>query len=89
VRIFQINDNQTETLLSILSGHEGPVWQIAWAHPKFGSILASCSYDGTVVIWREDAKKSSSSAGVTNAETHSSWSKIKIHKFHKSSGIQL
>jgi protein transport protein SEC13 len=89
VRIFQINDNQTETLLSILSGHEGPVWQIAWAHPKFGSILASCSYDGTVVIWREDAKKSSSSAGVTNAEIHSSWSKIKIHKFHKSSGIQL
>jgi protein transport protein SEC13 len=25
--------------------HEGPVWQVAWAHPKFGNILASCGYD--------------------------------------------
>jgi len=37
-----------------LLGHEGPVWQVAWAHPKFGSILASCSYDRKVIIWRED-----------------------------------
>jgi protein transport protein SEC13 len=29
-----------------LTGHEGPVWQVAWAHPKFGTLLASCSYDG-------------------------------------------
>ncbi|CAB1315600.1 unnamed protein product [Coregonus sp. 'balchen'] len=25
--------------------HEGPVWQVAWAHPMYGNILASCSYD--------------------------------------------
>lgn len=31
----------------------GPVWQIAWAHPKFGVLLASCSYDGSVLIHRE------------------------------------
>jgi protein transport protein SEC13 len=29
------------------------VWQVAWAHPKFGVLLASCSYDGTVLIHRE------------------------------------
>lgn len=23
--------------------HDGPVWQVAWAHPKFGTLLASCS----------------------------------------------
>ena len=28
--------------------HEGPVWQLSWAHPKFGNILASCSYDRKV-----------------------------------------
>jgi len=33
--------------------HNGPVWQVAWAHPKFGSILASCSYDRQVIIWKE------------------------------------
>nr|XP_043631717.1 protein transport protein SEC13 homolog A-like [Erigeron canadensis] len=39
--------------LATLTGHNGPVWQAAWAHPKFGSLLASCSYDGTVIIWKE------------------------------------
>lgn len=33
--------------------HNGPVWQLAWAHPKYGSLLASCSYDGKVIVWRE------------------------------------
>ncbi|WP_411023651.1 WD40 repeat domain-containing protein, partial [Salmonella sp. s51228] len=36
-----------------LSEHEGPVWQVAWAHPQFGSILASCSYDRRVLFWKE------------------------------------
>ena len=33
-----------------LCSHEGPVWQVSWAHPKFGTILASCSYDRKVMI---------------------------------------
>ena len=32
----------------LLLRHKGPVWEVAWAHPKFGNILASCSYDRTV-----------------------------------------
>ncbi|CAM6105805.1 unnamed protein product [Calypogeia fissa] len=39
-----------------LRGHDGPVWQVAWAHPKFGSIIASCSYDRKVIIWKEGAE---------------------------------
>lgn len=39
--------------LIIFLSHEGPVWQVAWAHPKFGSILASCSYDRKVYVWKE------------------------------------
>ncbi|KAF0905475.1 hypothetical protein E2562_004441 [Oryza meyeriana var. granulata] len=42
-------------LLATLSGHYGPVWRVAWAHPKYGTILASCSYDGHVIIWKEGA----------------------------------
>jgi protein transport protein SEC13 len=37
------------------SRHEGPVWCVAWAHPKYGNILASSSYDGKVIIWREQS----------------------------------
>ena len=29
------------------------MWEVAWAHPKFGSLLASCSFDGRVVVWKE------------------------------------
>lgn len=42
--------------MATLSGHQGPVWQAAWAHPKFGSMLASCGYDGCVIIWKEGGK---------------------------------
>jgi protein transport protein SEC13 len=51
--------------------HDGPVWQVAWAHPKFGNILASCSYDNKVIIWKEQ---------------NGSWNKIQEHK-HTASGI--
>jgi len=45
--------NTPPTLTADLKGHEGPVWQVAWAHPKFGTYLASCSYDRRVIIWKE------------------------------------
>lgn len=39
--------------VSQLVGHEGPVWQVTWAHPKFGSLLASCGFDHKVIVWKE------------------------------------
>lgn len=44
VKIFDLK-NGTQSLVADLKGHIGPVWQVAWAHPKFGNLLASCSYD--------------------------------------------
>lgn len=29
------------------------MWCVSWAHPKYGTILASSSYDGRILIWRE------------------------------------
>ncbi|TIB61138.1 hypothetical protein E3P78_02865 [Wallemia ichthyophaga] len=54
-----------------LRGHQGPVWQVAWAHPNYGSILASSSYDGKVFIWKQ--------------EQGNSWTRIKDHTLHTSS----
>ncbi len=31
------------------------MWQVAWAHPKFGTLLASCSFDQRVIVWKEVA----------------------------------
>lgn len=52
VKIYDVK-NGTQTLTADLRGHYGPVWQVGWAHPKFGNLLASCSYDRKVVIWKE------------------------------------
>ena len=54
--------------------HQAPVWQVAWAHPKFGNILASCSYDGKVFIWREGSPTGSTQ-----------WVKIKEYTGHTAS----
>lgn len=62
-----------------LAGHDGPVWQVAWAHPSFGTILASASYDGKVFIWKHEggAQPSYGSAG--------GWTRIKEHTLHTAS----
>ncbi|KAG1800800.1 WD40-repeat-containing domain protein [Suillus plorans] len=58
-----------------LKGHTGPVWQVAWAHPKFGHILASCSYDGKVLIWGERSQ----------GTTDGGWTRVKEHTLHAAS----
>eukprot|EP00794_Sanderia_malayensis_P005824 gene5824-6521_t len=42
-----------ETVFTQVSVHDGPVWQVAWAHPMYGNLLASCSYDRKIIIWNE------------------------------------
>ena len=60
VRVFDVAAHAANPTgaqpLAELRGHDGPVWQISWAHPKFGVLLASCSYDRTVVIWQQDER---------------------------------
>ena len=63
--------NAPSQVLATLSGHYGPVWRVAWAHPKYGAILASCSYDGHVIIWKEDAR--------------GNWSQVHVFSDQKSS----
>eukprot|EP01080_Neovahlkampfia_damariscottae_P010535 gene10535-3056_t len=53
VKIFDTSNEEEPKLLANLKGHDGPVWQVSWAHPSFGNILASCSFDHKVIIWKE------------------------------------
>lgn len=52
VHIWDISDGQ-QKVVGQLKGGDSPVWKVSWAHPKFGSIIASCSYDMSVIIWKE------------------------------------
>ena len=81
-----------------LTGHEGPVWQVAWAHPKFGTLLASCSYDGRydkIIDWPVTSEESlilptSSSlcpfsVMIHRETTPNTWTVVHTHKFHEAS----
>lgn len=70
IKIFDVVGDKYN-LSATLTGHEGPVWQVAWAHPKFGVLLASCSYDGYVHIQKEIAPNS--------------WTKVYEHRFSECS----
>lgn len=39
----------------LLQCHSGSVWRVSWAHPEFGQVLATCSFDRTVAIWEEQS----------------------------------
>ncbi|KAF8055592.1 SEC13B [Scenedesmus sp. PABB004] len=52
VKVFDLAGDQ-RSLLADLRGHEGPVWQVAWAHPRYGCLLASASFDHAVILWKE------------------------------------
>lgn len=47
------------------------MWEVSWAHPKFGSMLASCSYDRKVLVHKEVQANS--------------WSVVHVHEGHQSS----
>lgn len=57
VSIWDITDGQQKPA-GVLKGHEGPVWKVSWAHPRFGSLLATCSYDMKIAIWKETSPNS-------------------------------
>ena len=38
--------------------HDGPVWQVAWAHPKYESVIATCGYDNKVKIFKREQNNS-------------------------------
>ena len=71
IKVFEV-DGENYKLASTLFHHEGPVWQVAWAHPKFGLILALCSYDGKALIWKQQPQ---------NRE----WQVIAEHTVHQAS----
>ena len=71
IKIFEVVEENHHNQIESLSGHDGAVWQVAWAHPKYGVLLASCSYDRSVIIHRESPP--------------GTWSPVHKHDLHTSS----
>jgi protein transport protein SEC13 len=52
IKVFDVIGDQ-HVHIADLRGHEGPVWQCSFSHPSFGSLLASCSFDHRIIVWKE------------------------------------
>ena len=52
IKIYDVTDT-SNVLSAELGGHDGPVWQVDWAHPRFGTLLASCGYDQRIIVHSE------------------------------------
>jgi WD40 repeat protein len=38
IKIYNVSGSSSE-ISATLQGHEGPVWQVSWAHPQFGGTI--------------------------------------------------
>jgi len=62
------------------------VWCVSWAHPKFGTLLASCAYDGRIIIWRETAGAGAQGGGAGGGTGGAGqWSKAFDYADHSAS----
>lgn len=52
---LQISSVRNDAAAATFKAHEGPIWQVSWAHPKYESVIATCGYDGLVRIWKRDS----------------------------------
>jgi len=54
VILNQIGENNEPKRINTLKGHDGAVWQASWAHPHFGAMFATGSYDGKMIVWKQE-----------------------------------
>eukprot|EP00894_Picocystis_sp_ML_P002629 jgi/Pico_ML_1/53146/g3749.t1 len=71
VRLFDVTGGR-HAQIAKLEGHEGPVWRVSWAHPTYGSLLATCSFDATAAVWQEVAPNRWDRVYVTPSNLHQS-----------------
>lgn len=57
IRLWDVKDPEVPAFLAELDAHSGAVYQVAWAHPEFGLILASASGDGDIIVWGQCSKE--------------------------------
>jgi protein transport protein SEC13 len=81
VRIFDVREDGSRVQTGECTGHEGAVWQTAWAHPQFGALLATCGYDKRVMVFREMAQSAGAAAG--------GWVRVFVYEGNASSGAFL
>ncbi|ODM90481.1 Nucleoporin SEH1 [Orchesella cincta] len=50
--------------------HSGSVWKVTWAHPEFGQVVATSSFDRSAAVWQERVEKDNFGRGAGVVGTH-------------------
>jgi nucleoporin SEH1 len=71
VRVWDLTDSGDWNLVGEWQAHRGNVTKVTWAHPEFGSVLATGGSDSDAKIWEErtHAAVMTSSSSTTAAST--------------------
>ncbi|KAF9057164.1 WD40-repeat-containing domain protein [Panaeolus papilionaceus] len=64
IKLWTIDENGAWNIDDDWKAHDAAVSKLSWAHPEFGSIIASASFDRTAKIWEQTASPSSDSSSV-------------------------
>nr|XP_002132055.2 nucleoporin SEH1-like [Ciona intestinalis] len=94
VQVWDLDENGDWQKTACWKTHSGSVWKVTWAHPQFGQVLATCSFDKTACIWEERVVENASNKvehiWVNKANLVDSRSFVKDVKFApKHLGLQL
>lgn len=54
IQVWELCNNKWRMINRWQSGHSGAIFKVRWAHPEFGSLLATCSFDKTVILFEEN-----------------------------------
>ncbi|ODM88766.1 Nucleoporin SEH1 [Orchesella cincta] len=57
VRIWELNGEGSSVAhwncTASWKAHSGSVWKVTWAHPEFGQVVATSSFDWSAAVWQE------------------------------------
>ena len=56
LQVWDQDEHENWHLTASWKAHSGSVWKVTWAHPEFGQVLATCSFDRTAAVWEEIGK---------------------------------
>lgn len=65
ISVYDFVDEKWIKTCEVQRAHNDSIWRLSWAHPEFGQVLASCSEDGTVNIYEEQDRVTSTLKGET------------------------
>ena len=54
LQISSVRTDGEQEPQTTFQAHEGPIWQVSWAHPKYESVIATGGYDHFLRVWKRD-----------------------------------